>query len=391
MKTFVTSFLLIIVVSMPIFSQDCTVVPCATGSYTINGSKVPGGDPGSITIGKSYNSGPYPIGGDVTISTGHTNAYAAGSIYLNAPFNVSGGIYLNGATYVNGYDLKVSGNISAVNLTASGKINAADFITASGNNLMSQSGFFGFRRTSDGAAIPMITVTPNGTLSNLQIGSGSGQFNGGYTDIFAGGASRLRILPNGNVQIGNLTSSQTSTPISIDLGGTYSNVSGNNLKLKIYDDGTSIGGFGISASQIDYKTWSNAADHVFYQGTTELMRIKGIGNVLIGKTTQTNATYKLDVSGYIRADQVVVNSTGADFVFENNYKLRSLKEVETYVNENKHLPDIATAKDMQENGVSVSEMQTKLLQKVEEITIYMIELKKENEELKSEIEKLKNK
>jgi hypothetical protein len=108
------------------------------------------------------------------------------------------------------------------------------------------------------------------------------------------------------------------------------------------------------------------------------------GNVLIGKTTQTNTTYKLDVSGKIRADEIVVNTTGADFVFEPTYKLRSLPELETFIKQNKHLPEIAPAKEMQENGVSAGEMQAKLLQKVEETTLYLIEQSKQIELLKTE-------
>jgi hypothetical protein len=121
-------------------------------------------------------------------------------------------------------------------------------------------------------------------------------------------------------------------------------------------------------------------------------------NILIGKTSQTNTgtKYRLDVAGPIRADEVVVNTTGADFVFEPTYQLIPLKELEAYLNANRHLPGIATAAEMQENGVSAGEMQTKLLQKVEELTLYAIELNKKLEEqakinktLQNELKELK--
>lgn len=79
---------------------------------------------------------------------------------------------------------------------------------------------------------------------------------------------------------------------------------------------------------------------------------------------------------------------GADFVFEEDYKLRSLEEVEAFVKENKHLPEIAPAAQMREEGVKMADFQIQLLQKVEELTLYMIELKKENEDLREKIEKL---
>jgi len=137
----------------------------------------------------------------------------------------------------------------------------------------------------------------------------------------------------------------------------------------------------------------------YYVRATNLILNDQTGNVLIGKATQSNANYKLDVAGPIRANEVVVNTTGADFVFDKNYKLRPLAEVESFINANQHLPEVPSAVQMQTEGVGVSEMQTKLLQKVEEMTLYIIsqqkqieELKQQNQEiqlLKKEIEKLK--
>lgn len=78
------------------------------------------------------------------------------------------------------------------------------------------------------------------------------------------------------------TATSTATPDSINLGGTFSNSAGTNLKLKLYDDATNVGGFGISTARMDYRVWSSSVDHVFYQGVTELMRIRGNGRVGIG-------------------------------------------------------------------------------------------------------------
>ena len=113
------------------------------------------------------------------------------------------------------------------------------------------------------------------------------------------------------------------------------------------------------------------------------------GNVLIGKTSQTNNTYKLDVAGPIRANEIVINTTGADYVFAPNYRLRSLFDLESYIQRNGHLPEVPSASEMQQNGLSVSEMQTTLLKKVEELTLYVIELKKQNEILQQQVNQLK--
>jgi hypothetical protein len=138
------------------------------------------------------------------------------------------------------------------------------------------------------------------------------------------------------------------------------------------------------SGNIIFSTGLDATSHY-----NERMVITPTGNVLIGQTTQTNTTYKLDVAGKIRANEIVVNTTGADFVFEENYNLRSLSEVEQFVKENKHLPEIAPAAEMQASGVSVSELQTQLLQKVEELTLYIIEQNKRIAELEQAVNKSK--
>ena len=99
--------------------------------------------------------------------------------------------------------------------------------------------------------------------------------------------------------------------------------------------------------------------------------------------------YKLDVVGTIRAQELIIETTGADFVFADDYRLRPLSEVEAFITENKHLPEIQSAQEMQENGVSVSELQTKLLQKIEELTLYLIQQEETIQELRQEVEQLK--
>ena len=99
---------------------------------------------------------------------------------------------------------------------------------------------------------------------------------------------------------------------------------------------------------------------------------------------------KLTVKGNIHAEEVKVDLSvpAPDYVFEKNYSLRSLQEVENYINQNKHLPEIPAAKDLEANGVNLGEMNMLLLKKVEELTLYVIELKKENEKQQSLLEVL---
>lgn len=122
------------------------------------------------------------------------------------------------------------------------------------------------------------------------------------------------------------------------------------------------------------------------------------GNVGIGTT---NPTERLTVKGTILASKVqIVNDTeipASDYVFKEDYKLLSIEELESFVKENKHLPEVPSAAEFQENGYSVGQMDDLLLRKIEELTLYVIDLQKQMndkdekiEELQSEVEKLKN-
>lgn len=96
------------------------------------------------------------------------------------------------------------------------------------------------------------------------------------------------------------------------------------------------------------------------------------GNVIIGKASQTNSSYKLDVNGNIRANKVVVNTTGADYVFAPSYTLADLDTLDSYIKRYNHLPGISSTRHMQKEGLDVGANQTMLLQKIEELTLYLI-------------------
>ena len=106
--------------------------------------------------------------------------------------------------------------------------------------------------------------------------------------------------------------------------------------------------------------------------------------------TGTHSDYLLAVEGKIVAKEIIVTETNwADHVFLPNYKLTPLSELEVKIKELGHLPGIPSEAKVLENGYSVNDMQVKMLEKIEELTLYMIELKKENEKLQAEVNKLK--
>jgi len=115
------------------------------------------------------------------------------------------------------------------------------------------------------------------------------------------------------------------------------------------------------------------------------------GKVGIGISNITTDAL-LSVNGIIQAREVRVDLTGlADFVFDDNYKLMPLHQVESYVKINNHLPEMPSAAEVSKNGLSMGEMQNKLLQKVEELTLYMIEQQKTINQQSAKIEQLEKK
>ncbi|WP_422860393.1 hypothetical protein ACOKFD_05910 [Flagellimonas sp. S174] len=112
------------------------------------------------------------------------------------------------------------------------------------------------------------------------------------------------------------------------------------------------------------------------------------GNVGIG--SKNAGSWKLAVNGEIRAKEIKVETGWSDFVFYDNYKLPTLEEVENYINLKGHLKDIPSAEEVKENGIYLGEMDSKLLQKIEELTLYTIQQEKEIKELNEELHELKS-
>jgi hypothetical protein len=214
-----------------------------------------------------------------------------------------------------------------------------------------------------------------GYLSLMNNGSEIGsivansQFNfqtapGFVTQFYTGSTPTFQISANSNIGIGTITPSRKLDVLSGSGVTPFAAVGPNGY---ILIDNTGAG----------YNYYSASVLHEFQIGGIAQMDITSNGNVLIGKTTQNNTAYKLDVKGKTRADEIVVNTTGADFVFDKKYTLPKLSDVKTFIDANQHLPEIPSAKEMQTNGMSIGEINTKLLQKVEELTLYLIDKDKQ--------------
>ena len=205
----------------------------------------------------------------------------------------------------------------------------------------------------------------------------------------------LAINGNGNVGIGtNSPLNVLDLRLSSNKGYTArfaeENGAGIILGVNPNNDDPLSGFIGHTSSNrnIEYAVYGTGK-HVFNTNAGQSLIIHNSGNVGIG--TSITGSHKLAVEGSIGAREIKVEASGwSDFVFENTFQLRTLEEVEQHINENGHLPEIPSESEVIENGINLGEMNAKLLQKIEELTLYLIEQNKEIKELKVKVNRLED-
>ena len=213
------------------------------------------------------------------------------------------------------------------------------------------------------------------------------------SDVESSGSLKLTGIGNSYIIGGNFGIGTTS-PSNIQGWDKVVEVSGANNSKIIATAANAMFRVGI----FSHDSWSGGGGFIGTESNHTLhiitnyspkMTILTNGNVGIGTS---NPTSKLTVAGNINSREVKVTvDAGADFVFENNYNLPSLDAVDKFIKENKHLPEIASADEMKKEGINLSEMNIKLLQKIEEMTLYMIEQNKKIIDLENRLEKVEKK
>ncbi len=248
----------------------------------------------------------------------------------------------------------------------------------------------------------------NGDLAFFTNGTGASS----NPSTFANMTERMRIRANGYVGIGTsdpktrldlgelrfglISEFPVEGSVSESIWGTFIASDLNNLqrlRIGVVNDSYTRAEIFLDNSNTINGSISFKTTNIHAAPQTRLY-IAPDGKIGVGLT---NPGYLLSVNGVAAATEVQVKTNvGADYVFESSYDLLPLTELEKYLKVNKHLPEVPPAKEMIENGIKLSEMNVLLLKKVEELTLYMIELKKENEAQKKinelqqqEIEKIK--
>ncbi len=199
-----------------------------------------------------------------------------------------------------------------------------------------------------------------------------------------GNPGKNDLLVKGSIGVG------TNSPVAmLDVSGTLRAVSQIHLGGNYSEDNRGIVVDNGASTSWDLLKLKNIS------GTQ--LRVTGNGNVGIGTATPDE---KLTVNGTVHAEEVKVDLTvpGPDYVFEKDYPLPSLEEVKKYIDEHKHLPEVPSAGEMEEEGVHLAAMNMILLKKVEELTLHLINMKEVSDtqsrelvELRKQVEILTNK
>ncbi len=241
-----------------------------------------------------------------------------------------------------------------------------------------------FEETPGGA----LKLRPTNSNSIFGLSAGDSLTTGSLNTLIGTFAGKNLKTGNANTFLGETAGRDNisgSNNVMIGVGAGRMSAGGNNIFIgsfagnnettgqKLYIDGSGTG----TSNPLIYGEFNN-----------QLLRFNG--DVAVGVAGVFATGYELSVNGKIACEELLIDLVAdwPDYVFSEDYKLLSLSEVESHINEYGHLPNVPSAKEIEGNGLEVGKMNKILMEKVEELTLYIIDLEKKYTSLE---EKLENK
>lgn len=328
-----------------------------------------GGAAGSQNITGNYNTS---LGGGAgAYNNNHYNVFlgASASHYNTGTQNVTIGSHA-------GYQLHGSGNVIIGNNAAGGY--PGTYLTCNNSTLLGKDAYFSVSGLTNATAIG---YSARVATSNSIVLGGTGV---NAVNVGVGTESPAETLDvNGTIRANSPTYPGRDYKIVCN---SRQNIYAAN-DLVTYSGGGKLFVINTAAGSTNAFMVANGTE------SNKLFYVKNNGKVQIGNIS-TPGSYKLYVETGILTEKLKValktSTDWADYVFANNYQLKPLAEVEAFVKENKHLPNVPSAQELvNDGGVDVGQMLAKQMQKIEELTLYVIDLNKQNEVLKAEVSALK--
>lgn len=308
----------------------------------------------SLTFVQAQNVGIGTSTPTATLDVNSTNSTAA---KFNAPAGMYISLYEDGAYrgYLGSYAGAPEDIDFGTGILSGGKIHLT--IQATPKVTVDNAGRVGIGTTSPSARLELIGGSSSSANSSLIIKNSSGD-------------TTMRVRDNGYVGIG-YNGSTYGRPLNIQGSG-----------MNFYETATQYGG-SIFPNNGNMVLWA-PSDAVVLQPTS--------GSVVLGSYTPA-AGYKLSVKGKLMCEEARVQLSGAwpDYVFADEYELPTLQAVEASIKINKHLPNMPPAAEVAKNGFDLGDMNKRLLEKVEELTLYIIQLKKDNDAVVERLNKIETK
>lgn len=330
-------------------------------------------------------SGSNPMGGPMLVFSDNISTHPNGKSGIEYDPSVGGLNFWkpsnagSGAVNYNMF-IKDNGNIGIGTGTPSAKLQ----VDGTTSNLMSLN--------STNTESDILYTVPSGSWQVGTNASGNGSNSNQFFIYDNSNASYPFTVQKGTGKVGIGTNApceklSVSGSVQIDATSQNNGTINNSIKFGACGTGEGIGSNRNPTTSVSATT-SFGNNLEFFTNSIRRMMITNDGRVAIGTVVpnKMNTAYKLWVNGGIQTTALSIKNytVWPDYVFNESYQLKSLDELEDYIKENNHLPGIPSAKEINDEGIEIGAMQTKQMEKIEELTLYLIEMKKEIQSLKEE-------